>query len=154
MEKQVIIRLPSTTGRVQSHTIPQVNQAIEAQTQSKVFHLAEMGPQAITQRLQELDQEWDTERVLEVTSSTFVLLGLLLGSGRDKKWLALSAVVGGFLLSHALDGWCPPLPVIRRFGFRTSQEIDKERLALRALRGDLGKTFSPQEAWALVTSAS
>ncbi|WP_020374636.1 YgaP family membrane protein [Sulfobacillus thermosulfidooxidans] len=154
MENQVIIRLPSTTGRVRSHTIPQVNQAIDAQTQSNVFHLAEMGPQAITQRLHELDQEWDTERALEVTSSTLILLGLLVGSGRGKKWLTLSTVVGGFLLSHALDGWCPPLPVMRRFGIRTSQEIEKERWALRALRGDLGKTFSPQEAWALVTSAS
>ncbi|WP_082343743.1 DUF2892 domain-containing protein [Sulfobacillus thermosulfidooxidans] len=154
MDKQVIIRLPSTTGRVRAHTVPTVNQAIDAQSQSKMLKWAEIGPQAITQRLQELDQEWDTERVLEVTSSTLVLLGLLLGSGRNKKWLALSAVVGGFLLSHALDGWCPPLPVIRRFGIRTNQEIDRERLALRAVRGDFGKTCSPQEAWALGTSAS
>lgn len=44
--------------------------------------------------------------------------------------------VGGFLLRHAVQGWCPPLPVFRRLGARTQSEIDHERYALKALRGD------------------
>lgn len=37
---------------------------------------------------------------------------------------------------HALQGWCPPLPVFRCYGFRTAAEIDYERYALKAIRGD------------------
>jgi hypothetical protein len=54
----------------------------------------------------------------------------------SRRWLALPALVAGFLMQHALQGWCPPLPVLRRLGFRTQREIDQERYALKALRGD------------------
>jgi hypothetical protein len=40
------------------------------------------------------------------------------------------------LLLHAVQGWCPPVPLFRRLGFRTSAEIHQERYALKALRGD------------------
>jgi hypothetical protein len=39
-------------------------------------------------------------------------------------------------MQHALQGWCPPLPLLRRLGVRTQQEIERERYALKALRGD------------------
>jgi hypothetical protein len=54
----------------------------------------------------------------------------------DKKWFIFPAVVAGFLLQHAVQGWCPPMPVFRRLGFRTQSEIDSERYALKTLRGD------------------
>ena len=45
-------------------------------------------------------------------------------------------IVCGFLLQHAIQGWCPPVPVFRRLGVRTSFEIEQERYALKSLRGD------------------
>ena len=48
----------------------------------------------------------------------------------------LPGVVGGFLLQHALSGWCPPVTLLRRLGFRTAGEIHREKYALKALRGD------------------
>ena len=60
-------------------------------------------------------------------------LGLSL---RSSRWLLLSGLVPAFLLQHAVQGWCPPIAVLRRFGFRTRGEIDAERTALKALRGD------------------
>jgi hypothetical protein len=54
----------------------------------------------------------------------------------DRKFFFFPAVVAGFLLQHAVQGWCPPLPIFRRMGFRTQTEIDEERHALKALRGD------------------
>ena len=39
-------------------------------------------------------------------------------------------------IGHGLQGWCPPVPFLRRMGFRTASEIDYERYALKALRGD------------------
>jgi hypothetical protein len=47
-----------------------------------------------------------------------------------------SPEVGGFLFQHAIEGWCPPVPILRRLGFRTAREIDIERVALKTLRGD------------------
>jgi hypothetical protein len=41
-----------------------------------------------------------------------------------------------FLVQHAVQGWCPPLVVLRRRGVRTRREIEEERYALKALRGD------------------
>lgn len=54
----------------------------------------------------------------------------------DRRWFIFPAFVAGFLLQHAVQGWCPPLPVLRRLGFRTQPEIDYERYALKSLRGD------------------
>jgi hypothetical protein len=45
-------------------------------------------------------------------------------------------VIQGFMLQHVLQGWCPPLPLFRRLGFRTQQEIERERYTLRALLRD------------------
>lgn len=41
-----------------------------------------------------------------------------------------------FLLQHALQGWCPPIEVFRMLGRRSRNELDAERTALKADRGD------------------
>ncbi len=43
------------------------------------------------------------------------------------------------------QGWCPPVPILRRLGFRTSFEIEQERQALKLIRGDY-KTAAAGEA--------
>jgi hypothetical protein len=50
----------------------------------------------------------------------------------------LPVLVTGFLFQHATQGWCPPVPILRRLGYRTAREIETERIALKALRGDFG----------------
>ena len=72
------------------------------------------------------------ERVLEVNASTLALSGLVLGATVNKKWLLVPCVVLSFLLQHGLQGWCPPLPLLRRLGVRTRGEIDREKYALKA----------------------
>lgn len=94
------------------------------------------GPQYIEERLAELDREWDIERCLEATAASFSLIGMTLGATVTRKWFALPAVVAAFLLQHAIQGWCPPLPLLRRLGVRTADEINRERYALKVLRGD------------------
>jgi hypothetical protein len=54
----------------------------------------------------------------------------------NRKFLLFPAVIGGFLMQHAIQGWCPPLPIFRRLGIRSMEEINRERYALKALRGD------------------
>jgi len=127
--------LPGTSARVPSHTDPTINERIQQTTEARIAHLAR-NPDAIPARLEELEQEWDIERTLEVNGSVLAMTGLLLGATVDRKWFLLPAAVVGFCLQHALQGWCPPLPLFRRLGIRTQREIDEERFALKALRGD------------------
>lgn len=128
--------IPTTTDRVRLHTAADVNEQIRARTAARIAQVAAAGPGAIEERLRELDAEWDIERTLEANASGVALLGLVLGMSVSRRWYALPTVVAGFLLQHAVQGWCPPLPILRRLGFRTETEINHERYALKALRGD------------------
>jgi hypothetical protein len=128
--------LPSTTGRVPINTAESINERIRRETEANIARVADEGPAAIDRRLEELDHEWDIERTLEANAASAALVGLALGATVDRKFFVLPALVAGFLLQHALQGWCPPVPVLRRLGFRTAAEIDYERYALKALRGD------------------
>ena len=122
-----------------------INDRIRHQTAASLAYFA-AHPGEIDRRLRELDEEWDIERALETGSSMLTLTGLLLGVTRSRKWLLLSLAVQGFFMQHALQGWCPPLPVFRRIGFRTQYEIERERYALKAVRGDFGTPADPADA--------
>lgn len=95
--------------------------------------------------------------MLESNAATLALIGLVLGVTRDRRWLLVPGIVLPFLLQHALQGWCPPIEIIRRLGVRTRREIDRERVALKALRGDFGLITggsTPQEGAKLALSAA
>lgn len=94
----------------------------------------------IAGRLQELDEEWDIERALQAIASAVSLFGVARGLLGRSRWFVVSATASGFLLQHALQGWCPPIAPLRRLGYRTAFEIDQERQALKLLRGDYRKT--------------
>jgi hypothetical protein len=123
----------TTADRVARHTRPSAAERIRHKTALNAAYFAQH-PEEIPQRLRELDREWDIERTLETSSAAVTLLGLILGASRNRKWFFLSAAVQGFFLQHALQGWCPPLPLLRSFGVRTLQEIEGERYALLAIQ--------------------
>ena len=127
----------SSTERVPLHTDDEVNRRIARKIDRSIEYFA-AHPSEIPARLAALDAEWDIERILEANASTLILFGLALGTAVNRRWLALPVGVAAFLLQHALQGWCPPLPILRRLGFRTMHEIDKERTALQVLRDYLG----------------
>ena len=132
------MRLRSASAeRVAANTSEPVNEEIRKETEASIEYYRQH-PAGIDLRLEDLDREWDIERVLETGSSLLSLTGLGLGIGVNRKWLLLTVVVQGFFLQHALQGWCPPIPVLRRLGFRTAKEIEGERHALLAMRGDGG----------------
>lgn len=125
----------TTATRVSSNTSPEINRGIREATDARVNRLALEGSHAIKGRLRALDKEWDVERCLETGASSLTLLGIMLATTVNRKWLWLSGGVAAFLLQHAVQGWCPPLPLFRRLGVRTADEIDYERTALLALGG-------------------
>jgi hypothetical protein len=135
--------IPDTTTRVAANTAPSVNAEIRRETDERVRRVVAGGERAIRRRLEELDREWDVERTLEANAATLALCGISLGAFVDRRFFALPAAVAGFLLQHAVQGWCPPIPVIRRLGVRTAREIAEERYALKVLRGDFGRARAP-----------
>jgi hypothetical protein len=139
--------LPATRSRVEQNTAEAINRAHQdAIRDSLRYHAAR--PQEIGSRLAELDREWDIERALEANAAAFSLVGLALAAFVDRRFLFLPAAVGGFLLQHALQGWCPPLPILRRIGFRTPAEICEERCGLRMLGGEYRSFGEPAaSAW-------
>jgi len=109
---------------------------IQARTLHDIARFFGADDETLTDRIRELEREWDIERTIEAQAGSVSLLGLVLGVTVDRRFLALPFAVAGFLLLHALGGLYPPLPVMRRLGIRTSAEIHQEILALRILRGD------------------
>ena len=128
--------LPSTVDRVPDHTAEHVNEQIRRRMEERVARVAAAGPAAIARRLEELDREWDIERTLEANAATITAVGSALALLVNRRFAFVPLVVGSFLLQHAVQGWCPPLPVFRRYGVRTQAEIEEERYALKAIRGN------------------
>jgi hypothetical protein len=141
-------RLPATSTRVERHTDPELNQSIKEWTDAEIVRLEGASPAEITERLRELDEEWDVERVLQTNAPILVLIGIALGARVDRRFLLLPAAVFTFFGQHALQGWCPPIPILRRLGVRTMREIERERYAIKALRGDFDRVPKVDEATA------
>lgn len=128
--------LPATDQRVRSHTAHAVNRRIDRAIEASIrFHARH--PEKIDRRLFELAREWDVERALEANAASISLFAVLAGVAGRRGYFLLPGVVAAFLLQHALAGWCPPLPVLRRLGFRTAAEIHREAYALKVLRREL-----------------
>lgn len=98
--------LPATTDRVTKHTDPKHNQQIWNDMEHRLWYYLDH-PEEIGQRLEELDREWDMERVLEANAATIALTGVLLTATLGRRFLFVPAVVSGFLLQHALLGLVP-----------------------------------------------
>lgn len=129
--------------RVRRHTSPRTNHRIDRSIADTIRAYAAKSEGAITVRIDELDREWDIERTLQANAATLALAGVILAASGRRRWLALSGGVLGFLLLHATQGWCPPLPLLRGLGVRTRGEIDRERFALKFLRGDFDFVRQP-----------
>jgi len=124
-------RLPGTAERIPLHTAQQFNDRIVERTLSDVALYQHASPELRDARIHQLDREWDTERVLETSHGALLIAIGVLGLLAPRRWLAVAAgLIGGFLLQHALQGWSPQVPLVRRVGVRTPYEIAGEKSAL------------------------
>lgn len=144
----------NTNGdRVRAHTARYVNDEIDAKMRQRVLRAAGEPATILSRRIEELDEEWDMERWLETNASALAFTGTVLGLLVNKKFFAIPCIVLPFLFQHAVQGWCPPIPILRRRGVRTRREIDKEKYALKALRGDFSTVRSNGDPAASAASA-
>jgi len=144
-------KIPPSPKRVQICTGNKINARITSKTLYNLAKYKEADSEAITTRLKELNREWDTERVLESNAAAIIFISSILGLIFSIYWFILTGFISFFLLIHALIGWCPPLPIIRRLGVRTPEEISEEKMVLRYMRGDFKEIISdPKEILSLL----
>ena len=98
--------------------------------------LADAGPDAITDRLAQLDREWSAGRMTKATIGVLIVAGLGLTALAGPWWLVLPAIGGFFLLQYLFSRTSWLGATFREMGFRSGGDIDQEKFALRVLRGD------------------
>ena len=112
-----------------------------------VKEFAHKGKGKMTNRLKELEDEWDIERIIHLHVSGMSLTGVLLAFFVDKRWLILPAAAAAILVLHSMKGIAPQVQVLKKLGFRTKAEIDREKFSIKAMRGDFKHNDSAEEMW-------
>lgn len=140
--------------RARVYNAPEINKKIDEEMEKNISHYAALGDTALAERIDELEREWDAERVLQIQTAALSLTGLVLSSlTRNRRWLVMPALALPFAIHHALQGWSPPFALLRMLGVRTRSEIDRERYALKALRGDFNDVAARETAVTLTDRA-
>lgn len=123
--------------RVRANTWPDVTARLDREARTRLrTDAAALSASHVSDRIEALEREWDFDRLLEAESASMGLIGLMLFVGVDRRFLVLPGFVSAMVLLHSLHGWYPLLPLFRRIGVRTRDEIDRERYALKVMRGD------------------
>lgn len=128
--------LPATTQRVAVFTNPGVNEVIRGSTLENLICMEDARETELTRRIEKLNSEWDMDRFMEAKAAVCVMGCSLLGITKSKSWGFVSLITATFLLQHALLGWCPSAPIMRKMGIRTAEEINREKMVLKLLRKD------------------
>lgn len=118
--------------RIRLHTDSLVNQTIDAKIEASIERLRGAHPEEIRCRLNQLEKEWDVDQVMQGKTALLVNLGLSVGR-KDRRAYWIAGIGFASLLSHALTGWSPSLPLLRRMGLRSRREIDREKFALLSM---------------------
>jgi hypothetical protein len=122
--------------RVRCSTCDETNKKIDVEILNSLKKYSGLSKDEIASRITELEKEWSIERNLELNASILAFIGVILGAFIHIYWLILPALVLFFLALHAIQGWCPPLPIMRKLNIRTRKEIDWEKFSLKFIRGD------------------
>jgi hypothetical protein len=110
--------------------------SIDETTKENIQRYVDQGEDAIEKRIRELDNKWDMEKTLRFNIAILALAGVLFGTYKRKRWSVLSIAVTAFVAQHLFSKWCPSMPLLKKIGMQTNKEIEKEKYALKALRGD------------------
>ena len=71
------MHMKPTRTRVESSTKATVNSRIRLRTERNLV-IYSSRPEVIVSRLEELDREWDAERILEISASVLAVISLIL----------------------------------------------------------------------------
>jgi len=119
----------------------------EQKSQSPIHSYGHKGKGKIGERISEIDSEWDAERTLLLNAAALTLAGAVLGAFVNKKWFLLSAGASLIMAEQAITGWSPALGALKALGKRTTNEINREKYALKALKGDFKNKETVEKVW-------
>jgi hypothetical protein len=122
---------------------------VDKKTINNIKHYSSQESAVINERLRQLEDEWDIERVLQINTGLAAFSGALLGTF-NKRWYILPGIAAAFLAQYAIKGWAPPIGLLRTLGFRSRKEIEQEKYALKTLRGDFDDVYDHADAWRAV----
>ncbi len=105
-------------------------------TWENIRYYSSLGKDALTDRIAGFDREWDAEKFVNVSLSGLGIFGLVTGLVGSRLGRLILWIATPLLLLHALGKWQAPEGAVRSAGFRPRKEIDEEKYALKALRGD------------------
>ena len=131
------------TDPVRRHSPTAVLNSIDESLEDRIRRYATQSQGAISLRIAELEMEWEIERWFESGMAVLGLTGLVLGVARNKKWLWLAGGSLAALADRGCRGWTPLLGCFRQAGLRSRREIERERFALKILRGDFEAVPTP-----------
>ena len=127
---------PNLTADPRAQTTKSGECARLAALEQRLACVADAGPAAIDDRIRQLDREWSAGRMAKATLGIAILLGFALTALLSPWWLILPAAACVFLLQSMFTKSPWLSAVFREAGYRTGSEIEQEKFALKALRGD------------------
>ncbi|MBY0548087.1 MAG: hypothetical protein K2W95_12400 [Candidatus Obscuribacterales bacterium] len=93
---------------VRRKTSQEINERIDRQIERNVGYFATQSKEAISDRIEELEEEWDVDRLLARNAAVIALSGTALGAFLHRSFLVIPLLVTSFLWHHMQKGWCPP----------------------------------------------
>lgn len=108
----------------------------ESRVRDNVRYYTSLGPEAVADRLRELDAEWGLERALTAGLAGLSAFGLLMGLFGSRTLRLLTWIATPLLFAFSIGKWAPSAELTARRGLRGRKEIEEERYALKAWRGD------------------
>jgi hypothetical protein len=108
----------------------------KGKTAKAIANTVYAGPGAIDERLTKLDREWTIGRAIKVTAALCMLIGLGLALFVNIWWLLLPIAFSVLLLHYTVSRDSILTGLFHKLGLRSSTNIQHERTALKALRGD------------------
>jgi hypothetical protein len=95
-----------------------------------------LGPQAVADRLKALEDEPDLETVATLGLAGTGVLALIFGIMGSRLWRLLAWAALPLIFAHARGRLAAPGEFLKTLGLRSRREIEEEKYALKALRGD------------------
>jgi hypothetical protein len=112
------------------------NKSAENRTLDNIRFYGSLGRQGIDERIRALEDEWDVERAVTVGLSGAGVAGLVIGLLGSRVWRLLAWVSLPLLFLFGQHKWKPSEGILKAMGLRSRKEIQDEKYALKALRGD------------------
>jgi len=121
--------------KIRARSPCRLNEQIDHCIATRIEDLATRSDADRQAHLDRLDRAWSVDQAALV-GLALVSMASTLAAWVRPRWLGLAAISTASLLQAATGGGGAVIAVLRRAGLRTRSEIECERYALKALRGD------------------